>query len=430
MQDLRILATGDLHVGDTANLAGLQPIDRETGRPAVLEGARRTLDWIVTAAEDADANVVFVSGDVYPHPRPTPAAESIVADAFCGLADRGVLVVVLLGNHDRANGAAVAHALEPMKRWRPGRIVVLDEFMPYALSGGGRLNLVPLLDPTEAGPDLRGIIYPVPYPARAELARGAPTVVEALRANGKVCGDVIKAYAALSKLDAPHELEGGARRPRILLGHGTLAGAVFSDHQTVPLADWPIPTDHFGAFDAAVWGHLHKRQAVEGYGDADEHTHGYTGAPDRLRFDEAGYHAGATLLTFTQWHTKAEFVGNPHARQFETLTPDELTDEVINGRIRTEAASGPAGAVVYRVRGTVAPERLEAVGAAVRSLVAAGVVVRNECQVERTDRARVDLGADLSTAAVLRGVFEARPDLGEFADQITADVVALDGAAL
>jgi len=200
---LRIMACADLHVSATQNLAGLQPVDRTTRRPLVLAQARQTLTWAGETAKAQACDLILVAGDVYPDPRPLPAAEAVVQEAFSSWADDGALVLVLLGNHDRPNGQGT-HALEPLKHLRPTEIVVLDTFAPQAVvrdQTNGRLCAMDATDPGGlVGLDVVAWVFPVPYPARAAAAEvsGSAAATSGVLAGG--FNAVLAAHAQLVPL--------------------------------------------------------------------------------------------------------------------------------------------------------------------------------------------------------------------------------------
>ena len=416
-----------------------------TRRPLVLSQARQTLGWIGRVAQDERAELVLVAGDIYPDPRPLPAAEAVVQEAFASWADRGALVLVLLGNHDRPNGQGT-HALEPLKHLRPGRIEVLDTFSPLALMRRHRrddLFVCPFTEPSAArgyGGEIVGWIFPVPYPARAAAAEASGSAAATSGVLAAGFNAILAAHAQLVPLCRAVAPDA----PCILFGHGTLESAAYSDYQTVPLADSPISTETFPAFDLAVWGHLHKRQAVASPvvgdvpgldGDGKLFTHGYIGSPDRMDFGEEFQAKGVSTFV-RELHERSDgglarrwscaFHRNPDARNFVTLDPGELREHF--DELKREAADGDQS-WVYRVtspdRDGVTEAANDEVGALVRELKAAGVTVANACKVARPDRARVeDIATELGFEGVLSAVFVARPDLAQDEEAIRDNVRA------
>ena len=393
--EIVVVALGDLHIDDRIALAGMLPTHRETGEPLVLAQARRTyIDWVTSVVRAAGADVVLVGGDVYERPRPSPAAEAVAVEALAGWADLA-RTFVLLGNHDRPHGDGV-HALEPLKQLRPGRLAVLDQ--------PGHVD-IPV-----RGQTLR--LYPLPYPSRCWLSQQTDSPEQTNALVGKALSDLALTYA----LDA-RQHDG----PTALLAHVTLRGAAYSEYQTVPMHDVQVSTDGWDAFDAAICSHLHLRQRAVGCewsGEGQAFTHGYIGAPDRHDFGEAGQPVGITIY---RWRPGAdgpevEFVPNPLARLFVTLAPEDFDAQ--EDFLRADAEAGYQRRI-YRVKGTVTEATADALNARIRSLKAAGVVIRSDLEVERATRARVEgVRLDGGTQAVLDAVFEGDESLREHEDHI------------
>ena len=421
-EPLRVLATADLHVADTLGLAGLHPTG-PGGQPLVLEQARATLGWIGDLVFSEGPDVVIVAGDVYSTPRPSPACQAVVQEALAAWADSGALVVVLLGNHDRPNGGGV-HALEPprylrpepRRHMRPGRIVVVDDFEPLVIVSAypdvGELDVLRSadVDLTEGArhPPI-AIIYPLPYPSRAAAALHASTVCGTLQEVGAGLGPVVRAHALLAQ--QARKAHPGV--PQILIGHGTVEGASFGG-QGQPLADVPIPTERFDAFDAALWGHVHDGRQPAGDGPC----HTYIGAPDRITFGEAGNTPGVMIIDL---HGRDDGDGpdvhreeNPAPRQFVTMSPGEFA------AAPQDAELWPG--LVARVTGDVTEEEHAEISTRVRAMVRQGHIIANQTVVPRVARARAELDPSAGVDDVLSAVFRVRPDLAAQEDSIRAKV--------
>lgn len=412
---MRILCTADLHVDDRVSLAGLCPTDRDTGEPLVLTQARRTLAWIAREAREREVDLILIAGDLYDRPRPSPAAEAVAAAWLSDLCEVAP-VVLLLGNHDRGNGPE-AHALEPLKHLRPGRLVVLDRPDPVGVVTGDQWG-EHFADPAKTRVALDAVIYPLPYPSRSYLAASSLSPEDTAARMSVALDEIVLAHATAARLrqDAT----------TILLGHGTLRGAAYNEYQTVPLSDLQIGCDHFEAFDLAVWGHLHKRQRAPGCTWAGEptveFTHGYVGSPMRQDFGEEGEPHGISVLDDASGVWRCEFVHNPTDRHFWTIRADRFVDLGLD----PEALNGED--CVLRVVGETSPEQYDLIAAKVRALKGGGAIIANNCQVIRPDRARVAMArGDLGLEPVLRAACESREDLRPHADVIVARARALEG---
>ncbi len=400
---MRILACGDLHVDQTWGIPGHTPTHRDTGEPLALWQARRTLAWIGDVARAECVDLILCGGDVFDRPRPGPAAEAVAFEAFARWAEVAPVHVVT-GNHD-LNGTSV-HALEPMKSLRPGRIFVHDR--------PGRVETgcfgMPRID-----------LFCLPFPNKAYIAAGTDSPEATNVQVSRALADVLMAMA----LEARGR---SAERAQVLLAHGTLAGASYNDSQTAAGWDIQIPTDHLDAFDLAVFSHLHRRQPAPGFGGFDDDsplTHGYVGAPDRFTFGEADEPKGVSVLELRDGRWECLFIRNPDARVFVTMLPEQL-DAAAERMLADEGQN--QGRYVYRVQAETDPGTYDQVAATVRRLRAAGVLISNQCEVIRPDRARVEsIRADLGMESVVAAACASRADLAEHADDIIARVRGLGG---
>jgi DNA repair exonuclease SbcCD nuclease subunit len=403
--DLTIVATGDLHVDERLGLAGLHPVDPKTREPLVLAQGRRMMRWIGQVAADAGADLILHGGDQFDNDHPSPAALAVAFEelaTWCEVCH----VVADLGNHERSHGIR-AHALEPLKSLRPGRLRVLDGPAPYRTDRIGRVPGV--------------AIFPVPYPSRSYIGAETAGPMQTNVAIAEALDRVITAHACEARtLDIP----------TVQLGHGSLRGAAYNEYQRALYeTDILISTDLFDAFDVAVWSHLHKRQRAPGCvwsGSHMEFTHGFVGSCDRKDFGEALDPKGVSVLRLIDDRWSCEFVRYPYARQFCSLDLGEVEEH--EDEIRREVGGDVPR--IYQVVGEVPEPDYERASTLVRALKNAGVIIANRCTVARPDRARVaDVRAELGAAGVLDAVFQARPDLGARADTIRANVAQLAGGA-
>jgi DNA repair exonuclease SbcCD nuclease subunit len=420
---IRVLAVADTHVDDRMALAGLNPVDSETGEPLVLAQARRMMRWVGEVAREHEVDLIVHAGDLYERPRPSPAAERVAAEAiddWCQVAP----VVLLLGNHDRPHGEE-AHALAPLRNRRPGRLYVADHPSPVVVNvedlkaGDNHFGRIDLNDKSN---DLRLAIFPVPYPSRSYLAEQVEGGADAVNAA---------VSEALQRVLTRHRvLAGEARRiglQSMLLGHGTLRGANYCPHQTVPISDIQIGSEGFDAFDLVAWGHLHQRQGVSGW---PETMHGYVGSPDAHDFGEEAEAKGVTIFDLDSEGGGAahRFVEYPGARKFRTLTVEAFEEKF---HVEAERASHAdlCGETIYRVVGEVSPETFERVASRVRQLKTAGWIIRADCAVVRESRSRVEDSHEiLGMEGAVKAACQSRPDLAPNTNTILARVAELRGA--
>lgn len=409
---LTVLACGDLHVDDKIQLAGLAPVERDTSEPLVLAQSRRMLAWIAEQIERVRPDLVTMGGDLYERPKPSPATEAVAMEGLARWCETAPVVAVL-GNHDRSSGRE-AHALEPLRSLRPGRLFVVDRPDPlWVVRGDAGLELA-----ADLGDRLPAAkLYCIPYPSRSYLSADTDSAEHTNAVMSQALDQVVAAHAADAAICAV---------PTIQVGHGTLRGARFNAHQVVALSDLAISTTRFDAFGLSLWSHLHMGQPVPGLPSRFAETHVYLGSVDRHDAGEEGEPKGVSVFRLQGGAWTREFIPYPGARDFLTLTPEFFLNEID----QELWAIGREQEYVLRVAGDVDEETFERVARKVRAMKSAHFIIANRCTVARTDRARVaDVRADLGADGILDAVFVARADLAPRADVIRANVRELAGGA-
>lgn len=116
----------------------------------------------------------------------------------------------------------------------------------------------------------------------------------------------------------------------IVIGHAKIAGAKLNSGTATD----GIPTEAFASADLALFGHVHKRQAIgkNGY---------YVGSPFQQDFGEAADPEKATAILDTET-LALRWVALPGFPRYKTICVDELeraakSDDVLNVVIRTPA---------------------------------------------------------------------------------------------
>ena len=93
---MRLLHTADIHLG--FKTYGRR--DTETGLNTRLLDVRRSLEAVVERALEAEVDAFLFCGDAYHTADPTPTQQKIFAQCLQPLADAGVPIVLVIGNHD------------------------------------------------------------------------------------------------------------------------------------------------------------------------------------------------------------------------------------------------------------------------------------------------------------------------------------------
>ena len=96
---MRFLHTSDLHIGKRVN--GF----------SMLEDQRIILDRMIDIAVNEGCQGVIIAGDIYDRPAPGADAVALFDRFLCKLADKGMRVFAISGNHDSPERVAFADAI-------------------------------------------------------------------------------------------------------------------------------------------------------------------------------------------------------------------------------------------------------------------------------------------------------------------------------
>ena len=226
----------------------------------MLEEQRDILEKILGIAKDERADGVLVAGDVYD--RQVPSAEAVqLFDWFLtALAEMGLYVFVISGNHDSAERLAFGARLMETQR-----VYLAPVF-------AGEVKTVSL---TDAYGEL--CIYLLPYIKPAYVRRFYPD---------REIADYEEALGTVMEHMSVDET-----KRNILLAHQFVTGASRSESEEITAGGLDnVSAEHFAAFDYTALGHIHRPQSV---GAA---TIRYCGTPLKYSFSEAGHEKSVTVV--------------------------------------------------------------------------------------------------------------------------------------
>lgn len=247
---MRILHTGDWHLGRTLE-----------GRSR-LEEQSAFLDELVSIAQDQQADLILMAGDVYDSVNPPAAAESLYYEAAARLADNGRKFVAIAGNHDQ-----------------PERISAVS---PLVSRRGIELIGLPTTTPVTVNVERTGetaIIAALPYPSEARLNELLSIDADEQELRLAYSERVGKIMAQMGTYYQPNTVN-------LAMSHLYVLGGVESDSER-PIQIGGAYTVDPSALDIGAQytalGHLHRPQAVKGNGLIR-----YSGSPLSYSFSEAG----------------------------------------------------------------------------------------------------------------------------------------------
>ncbi|MEC0091854.1 exonuclease SbcCD subunit D [Paenibacillus macquariensis] len=255
---MRILHTGDWHFGRTLE-----------GRSRLKE-QEDFVDELVRMADDQQADLILMAGDVYDSVNPPAMAEQLFYEACARLSEGGRPLVVIAGNHDQPERVA---SVSPLVT-RQG----------ITLVGLPAANAVTIHTP-RTGEIAK--IAAVPYPSEARLN-------ELLVSEGNE-DDLRQAYSArVGKLMSMLSREFTPKTINLAMSHIYVLGGVETDSERPIQVGGAYTVDpsalSIGAQYTAL-GHLHRPQAVKGEGMIR-----YSGSPLAYSFSEAGQAKSVAML--------------------------------------------------------------------------------------------------------------------------------------
>ena len=260
MTKIRIQHLADLHIG-MENYGRLDPATGVNGR--VLDFLH-CFDEVIDYGLEREVDLVIFAGDAFKTRNPTPTYQRAFARRVKRLADAGVPVVLLVGNHDlptmtqRASSVDIFRTLDV-----PNVFVGRDE----------RVHRVE----TRHGPVQ---VATVPYPVRQRLLardeyRGLP--IEQL---DQVLRDVVTRNIEALAGQLNPEI------PAVLTAHVSVSGATFGSERSVMIGrDAVVLRSALAdpAWDYVALGHVHKHQCLN---DDDHPPIVYAGSLERIDFGE------------------------------------------------------------------------------------------------------------------------------------------------
>lgn len=259
---IRLLHFADIHVG-MENYGGLDPATGVNRR--VLDFLQR-FDELIDYGLAHDVDLVIFAGDAYRRRRPSPTYQRAFARRVKRLADAGVPVVLLVGNHDLPTMVQKASSVDIFSTLDvPNVIVASTEAVHRIETKRGTVQ-----------------VATVPYPVRQRLLthddfRGL-SIEELDEALQRIVTENIEALR--QKLDPS--------LPAVLTAHLSVSNATYGSERSVMIGRDAVVLK--SALDDRAWdyvalGHVHKHQSL----NADNQPPiVYAGSLERVDFGEEG----------------------------------------------------------------------------------------------------------------------------------------------
>jgi exonuclease SbcD len=344
MKPIKLLHTADIHIG----MENYGRVDPETGINARVMDFLRRLSDIGDYAIEQGVDVFLFAGDAYRTRDPNPTYQREFARRMKRIADAGIPVVMLVGNHDLPAVARRATSIDIFGTLDVPNVTVADrEALHRVICRNGQpLN-----------------VATVPYPLRSAL-------ISREDHQGKSLGELDNVLQQVM-IENLGGLAEGARRepdtPAVLMGHFSVGEASHGSERNIMIGrDAALPRSVLAdpTWRYVALGHIHKHQSLNR--DLQPPVV-YSGSIERIDFGEEGEPKGFVVAEISDGPTTWEFVPGyrRQARPFVTV------------RVDARAAVDPTAAVIGAI---------EARGDLRESVVRVIVKLRQEQEPQLVDR--------------------------------------------
>lgn len=249
---MKFIHLSDLHLGKRVN------------EFSMIEDQQYILHQIVEIADREKPDGMLIAGDVYDKSVPPTEAVQLFDDFLVDLAEQGLPVFIISGNHDSAERVAFGSRL--MTRSGIYLSPVYDGLVkPVTLEDGyGKID-----------------VYLLPFLKPAHVRRFFPD-------------EEIGSYTDAMRVAIEHlDLDLGRRN--ILITHQFVTGAVRSESEEISVGGADnVDAAVFDAFDYVALGHLHKAQSVT------RETIRYCGTPLKYSLSEVSHEKSVTLVELAE----------------------------------------------------------------------------------------------------------------------------------
>lgn len=328
MLNMKILHTADIHLG--SNTYGR--IDPETGLNTRLLDFTRCFEFMVERGLAEDIDLFLFCGDAYRTADPTPTQQKAFAECLKPIADAGLPIVMITGNHDHPVSYGKASAID-IFGYVNGEVHVFrkpDKAIIETKSGPLQLLAMPW--------PIRSMLL-----SKGEYRKKSPLEIR------EIIEQIYVNFIAKAAADLDPAL------PTVLAGHFSVQGSDLSGSERTSLIAHepkftpgqlsPPPIDY------VALGHIHRYQ--DRRTDPESPPVVYCSSIERISFKEWDDPKGFVLVTIdTEGDNKTttyEFVETP-ARRFISLQIDARTIAEPTEAILAEIAREDVTEAIVRVR--------------------------------------------------------------------------------
>ena len=381
---MRLLHTADIHLG--AKTYGRR--DPETGLNTRLLDVRRSLEAVVQRALDDEVDAFLFCGDAYHTADPTPTQQQIFAECLQPLADAGIPIILIIGNHDH-----------PVTYGRASSLDIFEYVDGDVHCYRKPASSVQVIE-TKSGP-LQ--LIPLPWPIRSQILTKEEyrsMTPEELRQfiEERYVTYVQRRADEIADEDMGERADGTEHplspdMPTVLAGHVTVQGAELAgSERTSIIANDPkftVGQLAVSPIDYVALGHIHRAQNR----NPDGHPPVvYSGSIERVTFKERDEDKGFYRVDVdpdAEPRMEVTFV-ETDARPFVALQVDVREADAPTERILDAIANADVVDAIVRVRYRVEEEQLALIeqGRIRDALAEADTIAAIERTVDPAERKR------------------------------------------
>ena len=335
---MKLLHTADIHFGSNA----YGRIDPSTGLNTRLLDFKRSFDFMVEKALEEDIDLFLFAGDAYRTADPTPTQQRAFAECLRPIADKGIPIVMIVGNHDHPVSYGKASALD-IYPYLDGDIHVFRKATSTVIqTRSGPLQLIAL-----------------PWPIRSMLL----TKEEYRSMNPAQLREFIESKYLDFLTSALEQTDPGV--PTVLTAHLSVHGAELSGSEHTSMIEhepkFMVSQLALPNIDYVALGHIHRFQ------DRNQDAHPpvvYSGSIECVSFKEWDSPKGFVLVDIdpkrTDQRTSYEFVQTPFRRFVAIHVNAKEADDPTEAILAAIAAEDIEQAIV-RIRFDVSEEKSSAI---------------------------------------------------------------------
>tara|TARA_B100000959_G_scaffold67553_1_gene71618 strand:+ start:14577 stop:15818 length:1242 start_codon:yes stop_codon:yes gene_type:complete len=309
-----VIHTADIHIG-VENYSRPDPESRTSSR---LQDFLTSFDELVDYAIDEKADLVLVCGDAYKSRNPTQTHQREFVKRISKLAQKGIQVFLLAGNHDSPNVPGPATTLDIFSTLEIENVHVASELKTEVIkTANGNIQIISL-----------------PWVRKGDFM----SLSEYNQLSNENLNKAIE-----KKLIEDLNTEIGnldSSMPSILASHVSVDLAKTSSEKSMTLGkDYILPTKSLASnkLDYVALGHVHKHQVLN-----DDPLVVYSGSLERIDFGEEKDSKGFCAISISSAADNGNRIESykfveVKARRFKTISiVIEDTDEYPNDKILSE----------------------------------------------------------------------------------------------